>query len=328
MRLLSLLAAVALVPALLAGYVYAAEPILARSGRGGTRGAARPWLWLAPTIALLGLFLVYPIFETTLLAFRDARGQRFVGFENFARVFTDKAMLIVLRNNLAWLVFFTAGTLGLGLLIALLSDRVRWEALAKASIFIPMAISFVAAGVIWRFMFEYRPAGEVQIGTVNAIATALIPGFEPKAWLFDKATNNPALIVVGIWLWTGFAMVILSAGLKGIPIELIEAARIDGAGEFQIFIRVILPLAAPTIAVVATTLMINVLKVFDIVYVMTNGALETEVIANRMYKELFNFRHFGRASALALLLLFAVAPVIIMNIKRYKEGSTRHGSAR
>ena len=329
MRLLSLIAAIAAVPALLAAYVYAVEAVLrvpgrkvvgARSGRG-----ARPWLWIAPALLIMAVFLVYPIVNTLVLSFKDAKASGFVGLANYAHVFTDKAMLVVLRNNLAWLVFFTLGTLGFGLVLALLSERVKWEAAAKAAVFIPMAISFVAAGVIWRFMFEYRPAGEAQIGTVNAILSSLSPGFEPKAWLFDKGTNNPALIVVGIWMWTGFSMVILSAGLKSIPTETIEAARIDGATEVQIFFRVILPLASPTIAVVATTLMVNVLKIFDIVYVMTNGALGTEVIANRMYKELFNYRHFGRASAIAIVLLVAVAPVVALNIRRFRQGRATHG---
>lgn len=323
MKLLSLLLAVTAVPALLTLYVYLTEKIVSLKKHPALE-RFRAWFWLLPSAILVSVFLIYPIFNTLVLAFRDARSVRFVGLANFIHVFTDQAMLIVLRNNLAWLVLFTAGTLGLGLLMAVLSDKVRWEALAKAAVFIPMAISFVAAGVIWRFMFEFRPAGEPQIGTLNAVLSALIPGFEPKAWLFDQKTNNLALIGVGIWMWTGFAMVILSAGLKGISTEIIEAAKIDGAGEWQIFLRVILPLAAPTIAVVATTLMVNVLKIFDIVYVMTNGVLGTEVIANRMYKELFNYRHFGRASAIAVVLLLAITPVIVMNIKRFKEGRAGH----
>ncbi|MBU0935625.1 MAG: sugar ABC transporter permease [Spirochaetes bacterium] len=340
MKLLSLLLAIVSVPAVLVVYIYITEKLIGgrsvrllpaagpRSGRAGKSGGAaflRPWLWLLPSLLLLGVFLLYPVVNTIILSFKNARSIEFVGLANFIHIFTDRGMLIVLRNNVAWLVFFTAGTLGLGLLMAVLSDKVRWEPVAKAAVFIPMAISFVAAGVIWRFMFEFRPAGEVQIGTVNAVLTALIPGFQPRAWLFDKQTNNIALIVVGIWMWTGFAMVILSAGLKGIPTDVIEAARIDGASAWQIFVRIILPLAAPTIAVVATTLMVNVLKIFDIVYVMTNGSLGTEVIANRMYKELFNYRHFGRASAIAVILLVAIAPVMIMNIKRFKESRKSHG---
>ena len=228
-------------------------------------------------------------------------------------------MLIVLRNNLLWLVFFTLVTVVLGLIIAVLADRVKYEQVAKAVIFIPMAISFVAAGVIWKFMYEYKPAGATQIGTVNAVLTAIFPHFEPQAWLFNRAENNWALIIVGIWMWTGFSTVILSAALKGIPDELVEAARIDGANEFQIFFRILLPQLMPTLTVVSTTLVITVLKVFDIVYVMTNGNLGTEVIANRMYKEMFNYRNFGRASALAVILLLAIIPVMAINIRRFGQ---------
>jgi alpha-glucoside transport system permease protein len=228
-------------------------------------------------------------------------------------------MLIAFRNNLFWLLFFTAATVTFGLLIAVLTDRVRYEAVAKAVIFLPMAISFVAAGVIWKLMYEFEPAGQTQTGTVNALFMAILPSFEPQAWLFNRATNNAALIVIGVWMWTGYAMVILSAGLKSIPEELLEAARVDGANEWQIFGRVTMPLLQSTVAVVTTTLIINVLKVFDIIYIMTNGSLGTEVIANRMYKEMFNFRHFGRASAIAVILLLAVIPVMVINIKRFRE---------
>jgi len=207
----------------------------------------------------------------------------------------------------------------MGLLIAVLTDKVRYEAVAKAFIFLPMAISFVAAGVIWKFMYEFKPRGTPQIGTINAVLTAF-GSFQPQAWLFNPRINNWALIVVGIWMWTGFAMVILSAGIKSIPSEIIEAARIDGAPEFQIFLRITLPLIKSTMVVITTTLVINVLKIFDIVYVMTNGILDTDVIANRMYKEMFSFLNFGMASALAVILLIAIIPVMLLNIKRFGEG--------
>ncbi|MFQ3546822.1 MAG: sugar ABC transporter permease [Termitinemataceae bacterium] len=313
--------AVAVVPVIIWTYLLLSERIVSLAGQ-KTAAPLRPWLWLLPSLSLVFVFLVYPALNTVYLSFFDARSENFVGLANYAYIFTDSNMLIVLRNNLLWLVLFTVFCLVFGLLIALLADRVRYESVAKAFIFVPMAISFVAAGVIWKFMYEYRPLGSPQIGTVNAVLTVINPAFEPKAWLFDRSTNNIALIVVGIWMWTGFAMVILSAGLKGISEDLLEAARIDGAGEFTIFIKIILPLLMPTITVVATTLIINVLKVFDIVYVMTNGNLGTEVIANRMYKEMFNYRNYGRASAIATLLLLAIIPVMSMNIKRFNsEGS-------
>lgn len=283
--------------------------------------SARPWLWLFPSLVLVTVFLVYPVINTVVLSFKSGDSSVFVGLANFAKIFTDQGMLEVLRNNLLWLVFFTVGTLFFGFLFALLSDRVKYEAAAKALIFVPMAISFVAAGIIWRFMFEFRPMGETQVGTVNALLTAFNPAAEPKAWLFDTSSNNTALIVVGIWMWTGFAMVILSAGLKSIAPELMEAARVDGANEFQILVKITLPLMAPTILVVGTTLMINVLKIFDVVYVMTNGNLGTEVIANRMYKEMFNYGNYGTASAIAVLLLVCILPVMFMNLRRFMRGT-------
>ncbi len=279
----------------------------------------RPWLWIIPAVAFLGVFLIYPVINTIILSLKNADSTKFVGLKNYLFVFTDRNMLIAMRNNLLWLVIFTFFTVTLGLVIAVLTDRVKYEKVAKAFVFMPMAISFVAAGVIWKFMYEFRPKGTAQIGTVNAILTGLIPGFKPQAWLFNPAINNFALIVVGIWMWTGFCMVVLSAGLKGIPTTILEAARIDGATEWKIFWRIIVPLLKSTITVIATTMVINVLKVFDIVYVMTNGNLGTEVIANRMYKEMFSFHNFGRASAIATVLLLAITPMMLINIKRFGQ---------
>ncbi len=314
--------AIILVPLVFTGYIYLTETAVRRLSY-RMRDRVRPWLWLLPAFALLLFFLIWPVLNTFFISLFGPDSENFVGFENYRYIFTDERMLIVLRNNLLWLVFFTAVTLFLGLIIAVLTDRVAYEKAAKALIFIPMAISFVAAGVIWRFMYEYQPQGMPQIGTVNAVLTTIIPGFEPQAWLFNRGQNNWALIAVGIWMWTGFAMIIISAALKGIPDPLLEAARIDGANEIQIFFRIIIPQLMPTLTVVATTLVINVLKIFDIVYVMTNGALGTEVIANRMYKEMFNFRNFGRASAIAVILLLAIIPVMVINIKRFGQRSSR-----
>lgn len=307
------------VPLLLVGYITLSERLLGSAAHKRS-SSVRAIFWIAPAVVLLVVFLVYPIITTIILSLKDAASRGYVGLANYKYIFTDRNMLLVLRNNLLWLVLFTLVTLTFGLLIALLADRVKYEAVAKSIVFLPMAISFVAAGIIWKFMYDFQPAGAPQIGTVNAVFSAVIPGYQPQAWLFNTATNNIALIVVGIWMWTGFAMVILSAGIKGIPTDVLEAARIDGANEFQIFRFVTMPLLAPTITVVATTLIIDVLKIFDIVYVMTNGNLNTEVIANRMYKEMFNYHNYGRASAIAVILLVAIIPVMIMNIKRFRQG--------
>jgi alpha-glucoside transport system permease protein len=319
--ILMLAISIAGVPLVLSGYIFLSERLLGRRAR--KAGApARAAFWLAPALLLILVFLVYPIVTTIILSVKDAGSEGFVGLANYAYIFTDRNMLVVLRNNLLWLAFFTLVTLTFGLLIALLSDRVKYEAVAKSLIFLPMAISFVAAGIIWKFMYDFQPGGTKQVGTVNALLSALVPGFQPKAWLFNRDSNNASLIIVGIWMWTGFAMVILSAGLKGIPTELMEAARIDGASELQVLRRITLPLLAPTMTVVTTTLVIDVLKIFDVVYVMTNGNLGTDVIANRMYKEMFNYHNYGRASAIAVLLLVVIAPVMILNIKRFRQGGS------
>jgi alpha-glucoside transport system permease protein len=310
------------VPAATAAYLVAAEWCI-RVFANHRRTALRPWLWLAPAVLLLVGFLLYPSAHTLTLSFLNADSSAFVGLTNYVYIATDQGMLIALRNNAVWVVLFTCLTVALGLLVAVLSDRVPYEPVTRAVIFLPMAISFVAAGVIWRFMYDYRPPGIPQTGTLNALIMTLVPGFEPRAWLVDTPLNNVALIVAGVWTWTGFCMVILSAALKGIPAEVLEAARVDGASNLQIFCRIVLPLISPTIAVVGTTMIIFALKAFDIVYVMTNGNYETEVIANRMYKEMFNFRDFGRASAIAVVLLAAIVPVMLMNVNRFRAQEER-----
>ncbi|RPI34511.1 MAG: sugar ABC transporter permease, partial [Chloroflexota bacterium] len=284
------------VPVATVAYVYVIEWLIARLPD-RLRPRVRPWLWIGPALILLLFYLLYPTFNTIYTSFLNANSTEFVGFENYTYALTNPVMLTSFRNNVIWLIFFTSLTVGLGMLIAILADRVRYETLVKAMVFLPMAISYVAAGVIWKLMYDFQPVGRPQTGTLNGLFSAIIPGFDPIAWLISQPINNVALILVGVWMWTGFSMVILSAGLKSIPEEVLEAARIDGANEYQILRHITIPMLSATIAVVTTTMIINVLKVFDIVYVMTNGNYNTEVIANRMYKELFNFRHNGRASA-------------------------------
>lgn len=239
------------------------------------------------------------------------------GLQNYLFAFTDPDMHIAFRNNVIWLVVGTTFSVSMGLLIATLVDRIRRESLAKSFIFLPLAISFVGASVIWKFVYAWAPEGRPQIGILNAVVTAL--GFEPIPWLINPPLNTFALIAIMIWLQTGFAMVVLSAALKGVPGELLEAARIDGASEVQIFFRVLIPYIRGAIITVGTTIFIAILKVFDIVYVMTSGNFETQVIANRMFVEMFNFRNFGRASALAVILLVVVIPIMIVNIRNLRR---------
>lgn len=276
-----------------------------------------PWVYLAPALVLLTAYLILPTLNTIYISFLDRRSQNFVGLDNYIFAFTSETMGVAFRNNLLWLVLVTGFSVGLGLIMAVLMDRVRYEPVVKALIFLPMAISFVGASVIWRFVYAFRPAGSEQIGLLNGIVTSL--GFEPVGWLVERSLNNFALIAIMIWLQTGFCLILLSAAVKGIPHDIIEAARMDGASELQIFWRITVPMIRSTIAVVATTVVIMVLKVFDIVFVMTGGNQGTEVIASRMIKEMFNYRDFGRGSAIAVILLLAIVPVMVSNIRRFRQ---------
>ncbi len=316
-RIILALVVVLGVPAALVGYLALIE-WLVRGVSNHWRPRLRPWLWLLPVLAFLGVYLVYPSLKTIYLSFLDASSQKFVGLDNYRYIFTDRTNLISLRNNVLWVIFFTGAVVTFGLLIAVLTDRVRYESLARGVVFLPMAVSFVAAGVIWRFMYDYRPPSLPQTGTVNALLGAVVPGFTPHAWLIQRPLNTFAIIGASVWMWTGFAAVILAAALKGVPADVLEAARVDGAGEWQVFWRIIFPLLGTTIAVVTTTVVIIALKAFDIVYVMTNGNYDTDVIANRMYKEMFNFRNFGRASAIAVILLCAIVPVMLYNLRSFR----------
>jgi len=315
-RLITGIIVVVGVPAVMVGYIALIEWLLGLLPD-RFRGAIRPWLWIGPAVVLLTIYLVYPSVYTAVLSFYNANSTKPVGLANYKYVFTNHQTLIAMRNNAFWLVLLTGFTVIFGMILAVLFDRVRYESIVKALIFVPMAISFTAASVIWKLQYDYRPPGTPQTGTLNGIITQL--GAQPIPWLVNQTTNNPALIIVGIWVWTGFALVILSAGLKSIPQEIIEAARVDGANEWQILFNVTIPMMGSTIAVVATTMIIFALKAFDIVYVLTNGNFGTDVIANLMYKEMFNFFNYGYASAIAVVLLLAIVPVMIINIRRFRE---------
>ncbi|OQY37791.1 MAG: ABC transporter [Spirochaetaceae bacterium 4572_7] len=279
--------------------------------------ALRPFVFVGPALTVLGIYLVYPSISTLITSLFNRKGDTFVGLKNYIFALTNEDMVMTLRNNLLWLVFVTFFTVSLGLVIAVLVDKIKWEKIAKSLIFMPMAISFVGAAVIWKFIYYYQPPGEAQIGLLNAIVVAL--GGDPVGWLIQKPFNNFFLMVIMIWLQTGYAMVILSAAVKGVPSSLMEAARIDGANEFTIFFHVIIPYIKGMILTVTTTILIAVLKIFDIVFVMTSGQYDTSVVALRYYKESFVFRNYGRGSALAVILLIAVVPILIYNIKTLRE---------
>lgn len=277
------------------------------------------FVFVGPGVAILFWFLALPVVRTLILSFQGPLGTGFVGLDNFVFAFTDRVMLEAFRNNLLWLVFGTFGSVALGLIVAVLADRSRYEAVYKAIIFMPMAISFVGAGVIWKFIYTYRGEGAniTEIGLLNAIVVAL--GGSSQPWLNLPPWNNFLLIVIMVWLQTGFAMVIISSAIKGIPTELMDAARIDGANEFQAFFRITIPSIQGTLLTVSTTIIIFSLKLFDIVRVMTAGNNGTNVIANEFYLERFTFGNAGRASAIAIVLLIAVIPLMIYNLRQFRE---------
>lgn len=274
------------------------------------RERIRPWLFVAPALTILGLYLVYPAVQTFILSFYDSGGDVFVGLKNYARAAGDSRFVESIRNNLLWLGFVPTFSVVFGLMIAVLADRVSWGNIAKSLIFMPMAISFVGASVIWKFVYAINP----DIGLLNALYTS--GGNEPVDVLQIPFWNSFFLMIVLVWIQTGFAMVLLSAALRGVPEETLEAARIDGASEVQAFFRIMVPQIMGTIFVVWTTIVITVLKVFDIVLAMTNGNWNTQVMANFMYDQMFRAFDTGYASFLALVIMVAVVPIMVVNIRR------------
>jgi alpha-glucoside transport system permease protein len=283
------------------------------------RENVRPYVFVGPALVILAVFLVYPVINTIVLSLKDARSQDFVGLENYEFVFTNEGMLRSIRNTALWIVLVPLVGVSIGLVFATLVDRLRrGEAVAKSLIFLPMAISFVGAAITWRLVYSYRPEGfGSNIGLLNGVWQGL--GNEPVPWLSQRPWNNFLLMVIMIWMQTGFAMVVLSAAIKAIPDEIIEAARIDGASEWQVFRRVTVPSVLPTIVVVTTYMVINAMKVFDIVFVMGNPeANQTEVIAERMIQWFFISNHDGRGAAIAVVLFVAVIPVMVWNVRRFR----------
>lgn len=296
------------------------------------RGPERPkWgttiLFLAPASLLLLVFLIYPALYTVLLSFNRGRNGVFnewVGLDNYARLFADQDFLNfstfppsgALWNNVLWLVLYVSIVIFFGLIIAVVAARVRYEAVLKAIVFIPMAIAATALAVIWKFV--YSPD---NIGLLNALLGAV--GVAPIAWLGDQGIVNFALIAVGIWGSVGFATVILSAAVKSIPAEVIESARVEGANERQIFFRMILPMVSLPISVLAVTLVVNVIKLFDLIYVMTGGGpgKASQVIAFTMFQQAFEAGQYGYGSAVAVVMLVLLTPIMIFNVRRFRAGS-------
>ena len=282
--------------------------------RPSLRDRILPWVFVGPALALLTVFLVYPAAGTIVRSFVDDHGQ--FTLRNYA-VMTDPEFIQILRNNIIWLILGTGASVLLGLVFAGLFDRIRRESLAKTIVFLPLAISLVGASVIWGFVYAWQPAGQPQIGLLNAIVVGF--GGQPIPWLTTSPINVFAEIVIMVWLQTGFAMVVLSAAIKGVSGEVIEAARLDGASERQLFRLVIVPMIRGSIITVSTTIAIVTIKIFDIVYVTTGGRFNDDVVANRMFHEIFQFFDDGRGAALATLLFVAVLPVMYINLSNFRR---------
>ena len=278
----------------------------------------RVLIFILPAFIVLFVFILYPVFETVRLSFYDKFGREFVGVNNYLWAISDPNFRRSILNNLGWLLIVPTLSTFFGLVIANLTDRIWWGTIAKSIIFMPMAISFVGAGVIWKFIYDYRGTGDQQIGLLNAIVVSF--GFEPQAWLTIAIWNNLFLMAIMIWIQTGLALVIFSAALRGIPKETLEAARMDGASELRIFWSIIIPFLERTILVIWTMITILVLRVFDVIYAMTNGEWQTEVLANLMYDWMFRGGgESGRGSVLAFCIMIGVIPILVWNLYRHRQ---------
>ena len=274
----------------------------------------QPFIFVGPAVAILFWYLALPTLRTTYRSLFLRNTDEFIGLGNYIRVFTERQMLVAFRNNVLWVLVGSTLCVLLGLLVAVLADRTKFENVAKALIFLPMAISFVGAGVIWRFVYDPNP----NIGLLNGIVTGL--GGTAQAWMSEvRPWNNLLLIVILIWMQTGYAMVLISAAIKGVPNDLLEAARVDGANEFQAFFRIIIPYIQGTLITVSTTIVIFTLKIFDIVLVMTGGNFGTSVIGVEFYQRFFIADDLGVGSAIAIVLFILVVPVMIYNLREFSQ---------
>jgi alpha-glucoside transport system permease protein len=286
-----------------------------------------PYAFLLPALLLIGVMLIYPTVQTINYSFANADSDAYVGLQNYIDVFGDPDFRESIINNLLWLLIVPALTVAFGVVVAVLADKLTptGEKVSKSFIFVPMAISFVGAAAIWSFVYAYNPPGDNQTGLLNAVWTNVGDLFgaalQPIAWLSvsTASLNDLLLMVIVVWLQVGFAMILLSSAIKGVPEETIEAARIDGANEFQIFRQVVIPQIRGTMITVYITVLIIVLKIFDIIYVTTNGRDGTNVIANLFFQEIFRTGDNGVASAIVVILLIAVTPVLIYQVRHFRR---------
>jgi alpha-glucoside transport system permease protein len=281
----------------------------------------KPYLYILPAYAALVFYLVYPAVQTVVYSFANAQSTAWVGWDNYTQLLKSESFQDTLFNTLLWMIVVPVVVVALGLAMAVLADRLnpRWESTSKTIIFLPMAISAVGAGVVWGLIYNYRPEGREQIGLQNAIITAL--GFDPVAWLqvSEFHINSFFLMIMLMWAQVGFSMVLLSAAVKGVPEDTLEAARIDGANERAIFFRVVVPQIWGTVLTVYVTTLIGVMKIFDIVYVMTNGGFNTNVVGNEFFNQLFSNFNNGSAAAIVVLLMLATIPIMFYQVRNFRR---------
>ena len=317
-KFVTMIEAIALFVAVIGVILFAASRF---SGRKGDRMVA--FAFLMPTVLLISVGLVYPGLKTIYQSFFNAAGNSFIGIDNYKTIFTDSDQITVLRNTVLWVVIAPFVATAVGLLYAILVDKARVEALAKALIFLPMAISFVGASIIWKFVYDFRPdqPGIKQTGLLNEIIVKL--GGSPHQFLIDSPLNTIFLIIVMIWIQAGFAMTVLSAAIKAIPEDIVEAARLDGVRAWGMFRYVTVPTIRPALIVVLTTIGIGTLKVFDIVRTMTGGNFDTSVVANEFYSQSFRSANQGLGAALAVLLFILVVPIVAYNVRQLRSSEGR-----
>ena len=280
----------------------------------------KPFLYILPAYAAISIYLLYPAVSTAINSFKDPASIEWVGFDNYTKLLQTSAFQQTLFNTLLWIIIVPAVTVVVGLAVAVLADRLgpRAEKYTKTIIFLPMAVSMVAAATAWRFIYASNPEGETQIGLLNAVWTGL--GFDPVPWLQQSQLhlNSLLLMVILLWAQVGFSMVLLSAAVKGVPTETLEAARIDGANERQTFFRVVVPQIKGTIITVFITVTITVMKIFDIVYVTTNGNFNTNVVGNEFYNQLTTNFNNGAAASIVVMLMIAVIPIMIFQVRHFR----------
>lgn len=287
---------------------------------GRLQGPVAGIIFLGPAVLLLIIGLIVPTIRTTTQSMQNNAGE-FIGLENYGWIFTSDGQIQVLTNTFLWIVIVPALSASVGLVLALLLDRMRRESISKSLIFMPMAISFVGAGIIFGLIYEYRDPSQTQVGLLSQLVMWL-GVTDPPNWVLWMPYNNFLLMVIMIWIQVGFAMVVLSAAIKAIPGDVVEAAELDGATGWRLFSKVTIPMIRTTLIVVVTTIMIATLKVFDIVRVMTNGNFGTQVVANEMFAQAFVRFEYGRGSALAVILFLAVVPIIAYNIVQLRKERT------